>query len=63
MSDVYPDPRSLPAPPALREPIPSVTLSELELGKYNSTTTVLGKYNSNSVVGFERTPLLLTGKY
>lgn len=38
LSDVYPDPRSLPAPPALREPIPSVTLSELEPGKYVSTT-------------------------
>jgi hypothetical protein len=36
--EFYPDPRSLPAPPALREPIPSVTLSELEPGRYNSTT-------------------------
>ena len=36
LSDAYPDPRSLPAPPALREPIPSVTLSELEPGKYVS---------------------------
>jgi hypothetical protein len=60
LSDVYPDPRSLPAPPALREPIPSVTLSELEPGKYNSTTTRV-VYLSNSAVGFERTPLLLTG--
>jgi hypothetical protein len=38
LSDLYPDPKSLPAPPALREPIPSVTLSELEPGKYISTT-------------------------
>ena len=38
LSDLYPDPKSLPAPPALREPIPSVTLSELEAGKYISTT-------------------------
>ena len=37
LSDLYPDPKSLPAPPALREPIPSVTLSELEAGKYVST--------------------------
>ncbi len=37
LSDLYPDPRTLPAPPALREPIPSVTLSELEPGKYIST--------------------------
>lgn len=60
LSDVYPDPRSLSAPPALREPIPSVTLSELEPGKYNSTTARV-VYLSNSAVGFERTPLLLTG--
>jgi hypothetical protein len=38
LSDLYPDPKSLPNPPALREPIPSVTLSELEPGKYMSTT-------------------------
>jgi hypothetical protein len=38
LSDLYPDPKSLPTPPALREPIPSVTLSELEPGKYISTT-------------------------
>ena len=38
LNDVYPDPRSLPAPPALREPIPAVTLSELIPGMYNSTT-------------------------
>jgi hypothetical protein len=38
LSDLYPDPRTLPAPPALREPIPSVTLAELEPGKYISTT-------------------------
>ncbi|HZD36041.1 MAG TPA: hypothetical protein VE130_12625, partial [Nitrososphaeraceae archaeon] len=38
LSDLYPDPKSLPAPPALREPIPSVNLSELEPGKYISTT-------------------------
>ena len=38
LSDLYPDPHSLPTPPALREPIPSVTLSELEPGKYISTT-------------------------
>jgi hypothetical protein len=38
LSDLYPDPKSLPAPPALREPIPSVTLAELEPGKYMSTT-------------------------
>ncbi len=38
LSDLYPDPRSLPSPPAIREPIPSVTLSELEPGKYTSTT-------------------------
>jgi hypothetical protein len=34
LSDLYPDPKSLPTPPAIREPIPSVTLSELEAGKY-----------------------------
>ena len=38
LSDLYPDPKSLPTPPALREPIPYVTLSELEAGKYTSTT-------------------------
>ncbi|HZD34163.1 MAG TPA: hypothetical protein VE130_03075, partial [Nitrososphaeraceae archaeon] len=38
LSDLYPDPKSLPAPPALREPIPSSKLSELEPGKYISTT-------------------------
>ncbi len=38
LSDLYPDPKSLPAPPALREPIPYVTLSELEAGKYTSIT-------------------------
>jgi hypothetical protein len=38
LSDLYPDPKSLPAPPVLYEPIPSVTLSELEPGKYMSTT-------------------------
>jgi hypothetical protein len=32
----YPDPRTLPAPPSLHEPIPLVTLSELEPGKYVS---------------------------
>jgi hypothetical protein len=37
LSDLYPDPKTLPAPPALREPIPTVTLSELEPGKYMST--------------------------
>src|ERR687892_116393 len=37
LSDLYPDPRSLPAPPTLREPIPSITLSDLEFGKYVST--------------------------
>ena len=37
LSDLYPDPRSIPAPSALREPIPSVTLSELTPGKYVST--------------------------
>jgi hypothetical protein len=37
LSDLYPDPKSLPAPPTLREPIPSVTLSDLEPGKYMST--------------------------
>jgi hypothetical protein len=37
LSDLYPDPHNLPTPPALREPIPSVTLSELEPGKYIST--------------------------
>ena len=37
LSDLYPDPHTLPVPPALREPIPSVTLSELEPGKYIST--------------------------
>jgi hypothetical protein len=35
--DFYPDPRTLPSPPALNEPIPLVTLSELEPGKYVST--------------------------
>jgi hypothetical protein len=34
--DFYPDPRTLPSPPSLYEPIPLVTLSELEPGKYNS---------------------------
>jgi hypothetical protein len=34
----YPDPRSLPKPPSFQETIPSVTLSELEPGKYVSTT-------------------------
>jgi hypothetical protein len=38
LSDLYPDPKTLPAPSALREPIPSVTLAELEPGKYISTT-------------------------
>jgi hypothetical protein len=38
LSDLYPDPHTLPVPPALREPIPSVTLSELEPGKYISTS-------------------------
>ncbi len=38
LSNLYPDPKSLPTPPALREPIPSVTLSELEAGKYTSIT-------------------------
>jgi hypothetical protein len=38
LSELYPDPKSLPTPPALREPIPSVTLSKLEPGKYVSTT-------------------------
>jgi hypothetical protein len=33
----YPDPRTLPAPPLLHEPIPLVTLAELEPGKYVST--------------------------
>jgi hypothetical protein len=37
LSDLYPDPRTLPTPPALREPIPEVTLAELEPGKYMST--------------------------
>ena len=37
LSDLYPDPRTLPIQPALRDPIPSVTLSELEPGKYIST--------------------------
>lgn len=37
LSDLYPDPRTLPIPPALRDPIPSVTLSEIEPGKYIST--------------------------
>lgn len=60
LSDVYPDPRSLPAPPALSEPIPSVMLSELETGQYNSTTARV-VYLSDSAVDFERTPLLLTG--
>jgi len=34
--DSYPDPRSLPKPPSFQETIPSVTLSELEPGKYIS---------------------------
>jgi hypothetical protein len=38
LNDLYPDPKSLPAPPALREPIPTITLSELEAGKYTSIT-------------------------
>jgi hypothetical protein len=37
LSDLYPDPKSLPAPPVLREPIPFVTLAKLEAGKYVST--------------------------
>ena len=37
LSDLYPDPKTLPAPSTLREPIPSVTLSELQPGKYVST--------------------------
>jgi hypothetical protein len=41
LSDLYPDPKSLPSPPALSEPIPSVNLSELELGKYISTARVV----------------------
>ena len=38
LNELYPDPKSLPSPPALREPIPSVKLSELDHGKYVSTT-------------------------
>jgi hypothetical protein len=38
LSDLYPDPRTLPSPSTLREPISIVTLSELEPGKYMSTT-------------------------
>jgi hypothetical protein len=38
LSDLYPDPKSLPSPSMLREPIPSVNLSQLEPGKYVSTT-------------------------
>jgi hypothetical protein len=34
--DYYPDPRSLPKPPSFQETIPSVTLSQLEPGKYVS---------------------------
>jgi hypothetical protein len=34
--DYYLDPRSLPKPPSFQETIPSVTLSELEPGKYVS---------------------------
>jgi hypothetical protein len=37
LSDQYPDPRSLPKPPSFQETIPSVTLSELQPGKYVST--------------------------
>jgi hypothetical protein len=37
LSDLYPDPKQLPAPSALREPIPSVALAGLEPGKYMST--------------------------
>jgi hypothetical protein len=33
----YPDPRTLPTPPSFHEPIPSLTLAELEPGKYIST--------------------------
>lgn len=40
LSDLYPDPRSLLAPPTLREPIPSVPPSELERGKYISAQVV-----------------------
>jgi hypothetical protein len=36
LSDFYPDPRTLPSPPSLYEPLPLVTLSELEPGKYSS---------------------------
>lgn len=38
LSDLYPDPRTIPTPPSLRKSIPTVTLSELEPGKYISTT-------------------------
>ena len=34
--DYYPDPHSLPKPPSFQETIPTVTLSELEPGKYVS---------------------------
>ncbi len=42
LSELYPDPKSLPTPPALRGPIPSVTLSELEPGKYVSIVARIG---------------------
>ena len=35
--DFYPNPRTLPSPPSLYEPLPLVTLSELEPGRYAST--------------------------
>ena len=38
LSELYPDPKALPDPSVLREPIPTVTLHELEPGKYISTT-------------------------
>ena len=38
LSDIYPDPKSLPSPHVLYEPVPTVTISELEPGKYMSTT-------------------------
>jgi hypothetical protein len=37
LSDLYPDPKTLPDPSILREPIPSVMLSQLEPLKYIST--------------------------
>ena len=54
LSDLYPDPKTLPAPSTLREPIPSVTLSELEPGKYISTTARIAYIRTAEKTGCSR---------